>query len=79
MQNCIHRKDNSPKSVNHCLTLKERPKVKSEHNRRFEAHNFLYVGFTLQTSRIDNKGVITTFKYGCPCLTLKKGLKVYDQ
>ena len=31
MQNCIHRKDNSPKSVNHCLTLKERPKVKSDH------------------------------------------------
>ena len=25
MQICIHRKDNSPKPVNHCLTLKEGP------------------------------------------------------
>ena len=72
MQNCIHRKDNSPKSVNHCLTLKERPKVKSDHNRRFEAHNFLLVAFTLQTSRINNKLVISTFKYSCPHLTLKE-------
>ena len=30
MQICIHRKDNSPKPVNHRLTLKERPKVKSK-------------------------------------------------
>ena len=29
MQICIHRKDNSPKPANHCLTLKEGPKVKS--------------------------------------------------
>ena len=29
MQICIHRKDNSPKPVNHRLTLKEGPKVKS--------------------------------------------------
>ena len=30
MQICIYRKDNSPKPVNHCLALKEGPKVKSE-------------------------------------------------
>ena len=37
MQICIHWKDNSPKSVNHCLTLKEGTKVKSVHIRRFPA------------------------------------------
>ena len=41
MQICIHRKDNSPKPVNHRLTLKEGPKVKSDHTRRFPAHDFL--------------------------------------
>ena len=54
MQICIHWKDNSPKPVNHHLTLKEGPKVKSD-IRRFLAHNILQVGFTLQTSRINNK------------------------
>ena len=72
MQICIHGKDNSPKPVNHHLTLKEGPKVKSN----ISAHDILQVGFTLQTSRINNKRVIRTFKFGCPCLTLKKGLKV---
>ena len=24
-----------------CLTMKDRPKVKSDHNRKFEAHDFL--------------------------------------
>ena len=57
MQICIHRKDNSPKPVNHRLALKEGPKVKSD-IRRFPAHNILQVGFTLQTSRINNKRVI---------------------
>ena len=41
MQICIHRKDNSPKPVNHRLTLKEGPKVKSNNIRRFPAHDFL--------------------------------------
>ena len=71
----IHRKDNSPKPVNHRLTLKEGPKVKSD-IRRFPAHNILQVGFTLQTSRTNNKRVINPFKFGCPLLTLKEGLKV---
>ena len=75
MQICIHLKDNSPKPVNHRLTLKEGPKVKSD-IRRFPAHNILQVGFTLQTSRINNKRVINPFKFGCPRLTLKEGLKV---
>ena len=59
MQICIHRKDNSPKPVNHRLTLKEGPKVKSN-IIRFPAHNILQVDFTLQTSRINNKRVIST-------------------
>ena len=75
MQICIHWKDNSPKPVNHCLTLKEGPKVKSD-IRRFPAHNILQVGFTLKTSRINNKQIIIPFKFGCPHLTLKEGLKV---
>ena len=49
--NCIHQKENSPKRINHHLTLKEEPKVKSDHIKRFLAHDFLQVGVTLQTSR----------------------------
>ena len=61
------------------LTLKEGSKVKSDHIRRFAAHDFLYVGLPSQTSRIDNKRVISTFKFGYPRLTLKEGSKVkYD-
>ena len=40
MQICIHWKDNSPKPVNHHLTLKEGPKVKSN-IRRFRAQDFV--------------------------------------
>ena len=36
--NCIHQKENSPKPFNHRLTLKEKPKVKSDHIKRFLAH-----------------------------------------
>ena len=43
---------------------------------RFLAHDFLNFGFTLQTSRINNKRVISTFKFGYPHLTLKEGPKV---
>ena len=46
MQICIHWNDNSPKPVNHCLTLKEGPKVKSN-MRRFLAQDFILVGFGL--------------------------------
>ena len=58
------------------LTSKEGPKVKSDHARRFPAHDFLYVGLPSQTSRTNNKRVISTFKFGCPHLTLKEGPKV---
>ena len=58
--------------MNHCLTLKEGPKVKSD-IRKFPDHNILQVGFTLQTSGINNKQVISIFKFGCPRLTLKEG------
>ena len=76
MQICINWKDNSPKSVNHRLTLKEGPKVKSDHIGRIQAHDILQVGFTSQTSRINNKHVISTFKFGYPRLTLKEGSNV---
>ena len=58
------------------LTLKERPKVKSDHTRRFPAHDFLYVGIPSQTSRTNNKRVISTFQFGYPRLTLKERPKV---
>ena len=61
-----------PKPINHRLTLKEEPKVKSDHIR-FLAHDFLLVGVTLQTSRNKNKRVISTFKFDYPHLTLKEG------
>ena len=64
MQICIHRKDNSPKPVNHHLTLKEGPKVKSDNIRRFPSNDILQVGFTLQTSRINNKRLISTLSLG---------------
>ena len=50
--------------------------VKSDHSRRFPAHDFLYAGLPSQTSRTNNKRAISTFKFGCPCLTLKEGPKV---
>ena len=75
MQNCIHRKDNSIKSVNHRLTLKEGPKVKSN-IRKFLAQDFTSVGVVLQTSRINHKQVINTFKFGYPRLALNEGPKV---
>ena len=46
MQICIHRKDNSPKPVNHGLTLEKGPKVKSDHIRRFPGIDIRYFGFT---------------------------------
>ena len=76
MQICIHRKDKSPKPVNHCLTLKKGPKVNSVHIRRFPAHDFLYVGLSSQTSRTNNKRVIGTFNFHYPHLTLKEGPQV---
>ena len=36
--------------------------MKSDLIRRFLAHDFLQVGFTLQTSRTNNKHVISTFR-----------------
>ena len=59
-----------------CLTLKERPKVKSDHTRRFSAHDFLHVGLPSQTSSTNNKRVISTFKLGYACLILKERPKV---
>ena len=55
------------------MTLKEGSKVKSDHTRRFLAHDFLYVGLPSQTSRTNNKRVINSFRFGYPCLTLKEG------
>ena len=60
--NCIHQKENSPKPglINHHLTLKEEPKVKSDHIERLLAQDFLQVGVTLQTPRSMNMGDIST-------------------
>ena len=74
MQIVSTRKTTKP--INYRLTLKEEPKVKSNHIKRFPAHEFLLVGVTLQTSRINNKQVISPCKFGYPRLTLKEGPKV---
>ena len=50
--------------------------VKSNHTKRFPAQDFLQVGLPSQTSRSNNKQVISTFNYGYPRLTLKEGPKV---
>ena len=50
--------------------LEAGPQVKSN-IRRFQAHDFLC--FTLKTSRINNKQVISTFRFGHPRLMLKEG------
>ena len=55
------------------LTLKEGPKVKSDHTERFPAHDFLDFGLPFQSSRTNNKRVISTFKFGYPRLTLMEG------
>ena len=39
-------------------------------------NEILQVGFTLQNSRINNKRVMSTLKFGYPRLNLKDGLKV---
>ena len=54
------------------LTLNQGPKVKSDHTRRFPAHDFLHVGLPSQTSRSNNKRVISTFMFGYARLTLKE-------
>ena len=43
------------------LTLKKRPKVKFDHTKRFPAYDFLHVGLPFETSRTNNKRVISTF------------------
>ena len=65
----------------HRITLKKGPKAKYDHIRRFPAHDFLYVGFTCQTSRTNNKGDIGTFKvryvvyFGTPWMILNEELQ----
>ena len=71
MQICIHWEDNSPKPVNHRLTLKEGPKVKSD-VRIFPPNDILQFGFTLQTSRINSK-------VGSPRLTWKEWPKLKSE
>ena len=50
--------------------------MKSDHIKRFLAHDFLKVGVTLQTSRNMSKRDISTVNYGYPHLTLEEGPKV---
>ena len=56
--------------------LKGGTQVKSEHIRRFPAHDFQQVGLTLQNSKTNNKRVISTVNFGYPRLALKEGPKV---
>ena len=56
--------------------MKEGSKVKSDHTKRIPAHDFLHVVLPSQTSKTNNKRVISTFKFGYPRLTLKKRSKV---
>ena len=60
------------------MTLKGGHKVKSDHIKRFAAHDFLLVGFTLETSRTNNKGDIVRYVayFGTPSMTLNKSFKV---
>ena len=55
------------------LTLKEGPKVKSDHTKTFPAHDFLDFGLPFQSSRPINKRVISAFKFCYPRLTLMEG------
>ena len=45
------------------LTLKEGPKLKSDHIKRFLAYDFLQDAFTLQTSRTKKKRFISTLDF----------------
>ena len=49
--------------------------MKSDHIKRFLAHDFLQVSVTLQTSWSTNKRDISTVNFGYPHLTLKEGHK----
>ena len=79
---CLTSRTNNKRVINNfkfgypCLTLKDGPKVKSDHIRRLPTHDFLVVSITSQNSRTNNKRVISIFKFGYPHLTLKKGPKI---
>ena len=72
--NCIHQKENSPKPLKHHLAL-EKPKVKSNHIKRFLAHDSYRLVWHCKPlgTQISE---IATFKIGYPRLTLKEGSKV---
>ena len=61
------------------LTLKQTPKVKSEHIE----HSLPMISYRLlshlQTSKTKNKQINSTFKFGSPHLTLKEGPKVKSE
>ena len=69
----MNKQDINTNFGNPHLTLKEGPKVKSDHTERFPAHDFLDFGLPFQSSRTNNKRVISTFKFGYPRLTLMEG------
>ena len=84
MSNLTTSKDSyhmiSYRLVSHCKPLgpiiselEEDLKVKSDHIRRFLAHDFAKISFTLQTSRTNNKRAISTYSFGYPRLTLEEG------
>ena len=55
------------------LTLKGKPKVKSDYDGRLAVCDFPQVCLPSQTSRTNNKRVISTFKFDYPRFTLKEG------
>ena len=71
-----NKQDINTNFCNPHLTLKEGPKVKSDHTKTFPAHDFLDFGLPFQSSRTNNKRVISTFKFGHPRLILKEESKV---
>ena len=69
----MNKQDINTNFGNPHLTLKEGPKVKSDHTKRFPAYDFQDFGLPFQSSRTNNKRVISTFKLGYPRLTLMEG------
>ena len=68
-----------PKPLGPIISELLKLKSESDHTKRFPAHDSLHVGLPSQTSQSNNKRVISTFKFGYPCLTLKEGPKVKSE
>ena len=74
MQICIHWKD-SPKPVNHRMTFKEGPPRLNLTTSDSQPMICYKLVSHWKTSTTNNKRVTSTFKFGCPHLTLKEDPK----